>query len=535
MAEEITRMRERLITNKERYIYVIKCTFFVGLIAHAFAFLHLQLSHDSLREFYLYDDIYEWKISLGRFMNSFFRILFQDEILRPWVLGLFGLLCIGISVCLVIDIFSIENKWEIMLIAGICTTNITVISCVATYMEDFAVDMLALLFSTFSAYVWKALNNNFYVLKFIMGVLFVILTLGCYQSYLSVTIVLIIISSVMDLMNGRGFENVLKKGLGGIGIVAFGMAGYLATVKIVCKITGVPLQEGGYNSLSNMWTRDVQLGNELINLYNQTFTNFISPSHVLQKEYLPLLTKKTAFLYLISVLNIALLVCCVLIIVWWTICTLKKIKEKLLLGLLIVLIPLAMNISDISSGTSHDLMHYSYWLLYLFAILLFRWLKEHMRVLKVDVIQKAIVIVFGIVIFDNIHIANTMYIEKELIQQSTLSTMTRVLTQIENQEGYVIGETPVAFIGTIGPVQNGVPGRWRVYNITGGNALASITYQRTYKAYFQNVLQYPIQLCDSDELEYLYELEEIEQMPVFPNKGSVQIIDDVVVVKMNKY
>ena len=541
MTGEKSTIRERIMTNKDRNVIAIKYTFIIGLIAHAFAFLHLQVTHDSLGEFYLYDElfesykVYEWKIALGRFMNPVFRILFQDEILRPWVLGLFGLLCIGLSVCLVIDIFSIEDKWEIMIISGVFTTNITVISCVATYMEDFAVDMMALFFAVFTAYIWKELQSECGVLKFVVGIMSVILMLGCYQSYLAVTIILIIISSVLDLLKGKLFENVFKNGLNGIGMIGLGAVGYLAAVKIVCYITGVPLYNGGYNSLSNMWTRDVQFWNELIALYNQTITDFLSPSHILQRDYLPALTKDTAFLYFISMINIVLLVCCLLVIFCWIISTPKKIIEKLLLGLLIGLMPLAMNISDLLSGTSHDLMHYAYWLFYLFALLLFRWSKEHKSFFKANIIQRVVVIALGVTIFDNVQISNTIYVEKELVQESTLSTITRVLAQIEEQEGYVLGETPVAFIGSGGPVQKGVPGIWKAQEITGGYSVSSITYQQTYKAYFENVLQYPIQLCDLDELNFLKESEEVKQMPVFPNKGSVQSIGNVIVVKMCNY
>ena len=56
-------------------------------------------------------------------------------------------------------------------------------------------------------------------------------------------------------------------------------------------------------------------------------------------------------------------------------------------------------------------------------------------------------VLVAVLLVQNVTIANTAYVKKELDADATLSTMTRVADQLEQREDYVLGETPVAFIG----------------------------------------------------------------------------------------
>lgn len=539
MEKIIDNIRTQFNTEGSLYYTSIKYTFLLGLVAHAYAFLHLQITHDSLGEFALTDElfgqyrVFEWKIALGRFMNPVFRFLFQDKVIRSWILGLLGILCIGISVCLVAQLFSLKSKGELLLISGIFVTNVTVISCVATYMGDFLPNMLALLFAVCAVFLWRKLLDRFSLPLFLLGTLLILLALGCYQSFLSVAIVLIIMCSIMDLLNEKTLLQVLRNNLIGIVMLGLGAVSYFFMVQFICSITGIPLFEGGYNSLSNIWMRKISWRQDVVRLYQQAVEDFISPLHFLENEKLSVLNMDTIFQHFIIVIHSVLIVIVLLIILCWLIVSRKNGKEKILLLFMFLLLPLGANISHIISGNSHDLMHYAFWIMYIFVLLLVRWAKEHLKWKNARVWYLGIEIVLSILILYNIQIANTLYVKKELVQQSTLSTMTRVLAKIEEQDGYTLGETQVAFIGTEGTVQYGIPILWEVNEITGGDASSSITYQQCYQSYFKNMLQYPICLCSNETLDSLKQLDIVQQMPIFPNKGSVQMIENVVVVKMS--
>lgn len=60
----------------------------------------------------------------------------------------------------------------------------------------------------------------------------------------------------------------------------------------------------------------------------------------------------------------------------------------------------------------------------------------------------------------------------------------------------------------------------------------SAYYYNAYKAYFDYVLNYPIELVDDETHAKLKESKKVQELPTFPQKGCVQMMDGVLVVKM---
>ncbi|MBR7070566.1 MAG: hypothetical protein IKI29_00115, partial [Clostridia bacterium] len=119
--------------------------------------------------------------------------------------------------------------------------------------------------------------------------------------------------------------------------------------------------------------------------------------------------------------------------------------------------------------------------------------------------------------------------------KATLSSMTRVLSEIEAQESYVFGVTPVAFVGKFPAVQSRIPHTEKYIPMQNGMEHSfSVSFPVAYQSYFSNVLQYPITLYDTDATNEIAQKDIVKSMPVFPAKGSVQTIDGVIVVKMGE-
>lgn len=136
----------------------------------------------------------------------------------------------------------------------------------------------------------------------------------------------------------------------------------------------------------------------------------------------------------------------------------------------------------------------------------------------------------------NICTSNALYMKKDLEQEATLSLMTRVLYRMEEHHDYVTGETPVAFIGKSKLIST--PEKLDQYSEYTGmdnpNAIrANITeYYNTYKAYFNYKLFNPAQMCDTETWRALYYNSDVLEMPIYPEQGSLQLIDGVFVVKL---
>ena len=121
--------------------------------------------------------------------------------------------------------------------------------------------------------------------------------------------------------------------------------------------------------------------------------------------------------------------------------------------------------------------------------------------------------------------------KKELEKGSTISVITRVIERIEQMDGYIPGETPVAIAGSL--VKNEFLGQqqdcFRFFTFQEEGTIIN-DYAASYNTayYIQHYLNYPMNLMYADESS-----EEIERMPSFPIVDSIQWIDDMIVVKLS--
>jgi hypothetical protein len=214
-----------------------------------------------------------------------------------------------------------------------------------------------------------------------------------------------------------------------------------------------------------------------------------------------------------------------------------KIKSILLLAGLIFLMPFGINVvCFISKGMEHDLMKYSFNLFYIFVEVLF---VEANTLPVLDKYRDSITarywlpFLICVLLFNNIIYANQAYLKKELVYQSTLSTMNRIIDRMEETDGYVLGETPVVFVGLLSNSELSM-GRKEFYIAgTGLGGKFSVTYYKTYEQYFQYVLSYPINLLDSEASKEWSKQEEVIEMSAFPAQDSCKIINGTMIVKLS--
>lgn len=135
-------------------------------------------------------------------------------------------------------------------------------------------------------------------------------------------------------------------------------------------------------------------------------------------------------------------------------------------------------------------------------------------------------------LFDRGIYANQIYLKKDLEYDTTLSVMTRVVDRIEQVEGYIPGETPVKFLGDIQRSKLAMtrPAFAHLDSLTGTEENYAITYGDTFWMYLEDVMGYPIKRFRETKNE---EQERVtDDMPCFPDKDSVQMVDGVVFVKL---
>ena len=496
-------------------------TFIIGFIAHGYCFANTIMSHDALNNFFIAD---KWsKANFGRFFYVIYISLTRGRILLPWLVGSMGVLWAGLAVYYIVLLFEVKKESAIWGISAICIANPTVYALAATYLHDFDADLFALFVAVFAVTMWKKAteeknNKRSWLLLIAAGGLLSV-CLGIYQSYISVTILLIMMISIKHLLENREFGIVVKQGFQGIAMLVFSAVTYLIEVKLFSKVIGTSIMGNQtYNGLGNM--SSVLQDNifvKILGAYKDFFTTYLE---------LPSVFPSRIILLAHGILGMAAIgiVCYALKKIAW--------GKKICILILLALIPLGANVSYILSGEMvHDIMKYAFWMSYLLAMILGLWFceKTEMSVKIKNIVFTFIVCSVAVVILGNIQTSNAIYVKKDLEYQSTLSYMTRVADRMEEQEGYIPGETPVYFIGTntIGESRRGFE---EYLNITGMKNTSPLTFYDTYDKYFEYVLCLPLNLSEDSEIK---KDERVIEMSVFPKAGSIQMIDDVLVVKLD--
>ena len=509
------KMNDRLL--KQSFLF----TYLLGLVAHAYCFLNLTISHDSLRAFYI---AAKWpKASLGRIFYSAYIALTRGKFVVPWLIGVLALFWLSIAVYLIARMFQMERRVFVLLIAGICVTNPSIYATAATYLHDLDANSFAILLAVTAVWLWnQAMGKKDNKGKFVclgVGALILSIALGIYQSFISVAITLIMLLSLKKLLDGEKAAKVLFDGIFGIGMLAVTAVLYLLEVKIFTQYTGISILDNeSYNGLGNM--SQVFSGNVFGKIVD-TYGSFVSAFKNL------ILTSEPVNLILV-VQGILILCIAVIAVVgikkldWWC---------RILFAVLGIFLPFGMNISSfMSNGMYHVLMQYAVWFIYLLALLFVWWITKEKKVpaaLK-KWLGIVVLVCISLTIVENLQTSNTIYVKKNLEFESTLSYMTRVADRMEEVEEYIPGETPVVFIGEYA-VGDSIIGFEKYEVITGVEYHSPITFYDTYKDFFRYVLGRPISLEDAGNFE---EHEDVLEMPAFPKEGSIAMIEGTLVVKM---
>ena len=449
-----------------------------------------------------------------------YRFFTRGDVVLPWLIGLLALLWVGLAVYFAIRLLDVESKPVMVLISGIMITNITVTAQTATFIHELDCNCFAMLLAVLTAWLWRRWRN---VPAFALGAVFLMGSMGIYQAYFSTAATLMVFRLILDLTEGRRIKPAFLDGVRAVAMLLCGAVLYFAAGKFIYRFTGIsPLERPSVFALENI----ADLPAYLCGLAAETWRGFFP--FLGHRAYPDFLRKLN-----IAVAAVTALLATGMALRWKE----GRAARGILTVLLAMLLPFAMNFTYfLVNGSSHELMIYSIWLTHVFFLVLLT------RVGKAEQLRRSVCVGAGclitvLLLVQNIQLSNASYIKKDMEAKATLSTMTRVVAQMEQREDYVFEETPIAFVGTSHPY-GGTPEYEKVMFLIGeweNNAVAwdtSVNHYNAYKAYFDYVLNYPLVFCEDAVRNELAQSRQVQDMPAFPDKGYMQMIDGVLVVKM---
>ena len=178
------------ISNDEKFAVIFSVI--IGLLCHIYKIVNYLPNHDSIYNYYSSQNVVgsgRWFLSIACGFSSYYDL--------PWITGFLSILFISFTVAVLVRIFSIENRFLISLVSGllVCSPSIT-----ETLFFGFTSDgyMLAMLFSALAVLLSDIKDDS--KIHFILSTILITLTCATYQSYISFSLVLLVCLCIWNLL-----------------------------------------------------------------------------------------------------------------------------------------------------------------------------------------------------------------------------------------------------------------------------------------------------------------------------------------------
>lgn len=549
---EIFNYIKKKITPQAKLAFV--AAFVMGLLIHMPIMLQDIPNHDGLDSVYFDQNMItsgRWFLTIACGISSYYTL--------PWLIGLLAMGYLGLTAMVLTEFLELRQSWAIVLVSGLL---VSFPSLASTFAYVFTMDgyMMAVLLAVLAVLLTKK-----YKWGFVPGGVCLAFSMGIYQAYLSVAVLLCIYGILMTAMEQGRVKEKLLRSLKYLYMGLIGVGGYYIILQILLKIQGKELAD--YQGINEMGTvGGSTLADTLKQMYSDFFAFTLNGNVLVNNGY-----------SLMAALLLAVLAVIVLVLL--------AVKEKwfknpwfyVLLVLLAVGLPIATNMILFISPqvTYHALMRYQ-WVLY--PILLVAFMENGCRKLAgegttaaetgveaqvkpqsvaetgVEAVAKsqpaveatgdkayagrlsfaqwltllaAGVLVWNFAVTDNIAYGN---LQKKY--EKTYSYCVRLLDRIEQTPGYYQG-IPIAMIGVVGdeayPVTD-VTGEVTSNLIgTGGDYL--LYTGQNYKLFIEHYLGASLNILPAEAMEEMYYSDVYVQMNSFPAQDSIQIIDGVMYIK----
>lgn len=488
--------------------------FILGLLIHLPVMLSDIPNHDGLSSMYFDQNMItsgRWFLMVACGFSSYYTL--------PWVIGLLGLVFLSLACAAMTEILELRTKTAVMLVSGLVVSFPALAS---TFAYVFTLDgyMLALLLA-----VCAVLFTKKYRYGFVGGAICLAFSMGTYQAYLSVTMLLCIYCIVLALAEENSLKEKIKMSLNYLYMGVGGAALYYVILQILLKLQGKEL--AGYQGINGMEAGALG-GNGILSRLSAMYRDFMVFS-----------TKGEVLLHGALSFAAFLLLAAVALYVLFSLCLQKKWWKKLTFFVIIVMLgislPLAANITLFISPdvTYHLLMRYQ-WVLFLVFMVAFAD-KYHSTVhsqqaknmLQWGMAVGAAVLVFHYGVTDNIGYSN---LEKRY--EKTYAYCVRLLDRIEQTEGYYQG-IPIAMVGVVG--DKSFPLTDITRDVTGGMIGLSgdvLLYTGdNYKAFMKNYLGATLNFLPPEAMSDIYYSPEYKEMDSFPGRNSTRVVDGILYVK----
>lgn len=514
-----------------RYRTIFISVFVIGLFVHGSRFFTVYLFHDDLsingagatftsgRWFlqYLYDLVVKL---IGSHINT------------KGFIAIVSFVFLAVICCIIARDLMLKSKKSLILLSAIVVTFPYVTSLFGFTFTATYYCLANLMVIVAASLIQRILPMRQFWWRLVVSVVLLCLSIATYQGTLCVFMAYLMILAIKNslLMEEESWKHFILRCCSYLVVCGAGYALYTLCNKTILALKG--LQMNTYQGLNEMGSFTIP---QMLHRFVFAYKQFFFPA--LGKEYSYYSTVTIRTCYLLVLLSIVVL--CLIFLV-------KAIQEKswskaIQLLLLFLLTPAAINsiflIVDMQTATIHALMMLGsvFTLIFpLFALELLGWGRNLSRKTWLQLAKYGCCAVCLFLVYSSAYFAyqaNACYTKAAIQQQQSISYFTRLVTRIQSVEGYSTS-LPVAFVAPR-EKNNEQLSLWYFTSVTNVRPYQFSSIINDYKwiSFMRMWCGYDPETVSQEVLDQISSTDQVQEMPCYPDDGSIQIVDDVIVVK----
>jgi len=469
-----------------------------SLAAYMFVFTNKLLNLDEVAGLFGKGET----LSSGRWALWLSSFIFPDYSM-PWINGLLCVMMLSVSAAIITAVLKIENPVYQVLFAGLFVTFPSQI-ITFSYMFTCAPYALAVLMAVLSVYLTLKGGS----VNYIFAAIFLCLSLGIYQAYITVTASLYVVYFIREVMyTDLSVREILKKGALCIANMLLALVLYFIINKLVMRFAVTE-----YNSYAS-----AAMNSEIKSLLSGLRVAFTAFFGYFYKGYYHLAPTKFSM-----ALHIVCLAVSVIMSVMWIVKSRDK-GRKILLAALLAVFPISVNCIYIISSQRHTLMLLGFSSVYLLMICIAGAVKENK-------LKKVLTVCLALALVCNIFYSNRIYLKMKLEYEEAYSFYSTLISRVKSTEGY--DADTMLIINGDADEKNLVykSNEIDTSDIVGlMEGLLNIYSRYDFIKYYVGYDYNPI---DWDGWAELDAMDEVNKMPLYPFDGSVRKFGDYMVVHL---
>lgn len=464
----------------------------------------------------------DWEASLGRWMIKPIDA-FNNYLAVPTFTGAIAVAIFALSTTMVLVLMEIDD-----IIARIILGALFILTpCVCVTLSSFycAIDYsLALLFSATFVYYCKKKCSLYNI---IIACIALVMSLAIYQAYIGTSAALCLSLLVLMLIKGENIIDVIKKGLYMLGIAIVSTLLYHCIARLVVYAKGLEMNSyGGANRLLETSFLDIKIA---ISIAYQTFkSSLMGYCGIVDSQFY----RGKYYMMTAIAITFVLLLCIIIIRKYY-----HEPIRLVLIAMLLLVFPLASGIvMFITKG--HSMTYLMSQGIYVFIILcgsIVMYSNPKIQYKPIYNVGMAFWVAIALFTYELFAINNGTYEYFHIRHNSAIATGNRALAIAEMLPEYK-SETEFCFAGAFNndyPVDTYLEKislekycEWGCDNYTFNKAIIENLYREDIGS--------SIKLCDDATYTKIVASDEFMMMPVYPCYGSIKIIDEVCIVKLEE-